>query len=117
MRTGCSELKYHTSIKKINGIRDVICEHCNLNRVENNYHFFFECSRYDSHRPRFMRCVSYILDTLRIPMSEKAMLGFLPLVMRHRGRKHEHKKSIIRIIIQGDLQLNIREFIKNKVFF
>ena len=103
MRTGTSSLKQHTSISDVGGARDVYCDYCRPRRVESNYHFLFECVRYDSARGPFMRAAKVILGDLGVEMTERSLLGFIPEVMRHsldRGRFRDKVLELYKTICE-----------------
>ena len=83
LRTGTSNLKYHTCISKVDGVRDVFCVHCSGREVEDNYHYFFECPASSRQRGLFMGEVSGILREIGVPLTERSVLGFVPSVSRH----------------------------------
>ena len=98
LRTGTSPLKYHTSITKINGVRDTKCQYCKNDSIENNYHFFFECQRYKISRKVLFDNVKPLLDKMGLDLNETTILCFFPQIERHGQSRIKYRITIISVI-------------------
>ena len=55
LRTKCSSLNYHLFSKNL-----IDSPRCQCGKLENNFHFFFECARYSDHRTVLLNTLSNI---------------------------------------------------------